>query len=187
MSENHWPVWMGAFRGLPPVGHILRDRAPKQWTRLYSLPNGERIPASENEMSEVLRRENLVASTVFGLGVPVTAWIVHYGETLPLVDMTHWSWSSDVPSWRSSESEREMLAGARFLQNTVRWTPGVFDDELRMRAMDQLAGLTIFSQFLGSAFCPYDGGMDVFMGSGARIASLLTLFPDWASSHPQGL
>jgi hypothetical protein len=187
MTANTWVTWENAFQGLPPVGHILRHGAADRWLRLYSLPDEDRLPSGPDAISEMLRRENLVASTVLGFGATVTAWVAHYGNAPPLVDMASWTWSRELPRWRCSASDLETLEGIRFLERTLSWNPGVLDMELKLRASDQLAGLTVFSKVLRSAFCPYDGGMDVFVRSPELAASLGRLFPTWISTHAAGL
>lgn len=187
MTVNKWLAWENAFHGLPPVGYILRRAAADRWIRLYSLPNGARLPSRPDDIAEVLRRENVVASTVLGIGATVTAWVAHQGDAPPLVDMADWIWARESPRWRGSESDLETLDGVRFLQRTLLWIPGALDEELRLRALDQLATLTIFSDVLGNAFCPYDGGMDVILQSPEPVISLSRLFPDWISTHPAGL
>lgn len=61
------------------------------------------------------------------------------------------------------------------------------DRELKLIASDELASLTIFSPELGSALCPYDGGMDVFVKCADLLLSVRSLFPHWLSTHPDGL
>ena len=187
MTSNALGQWQHAFEGLPPLGFALRTGLRHRWIRLYSLPGGKRYPTSDDEMAELVRRHNLVASAVLGLGAPITAWVAHYGHEKPPLDLEHWTWVSETPSWRGSEADLESLEGARLLERSLIWTPNALDREWRLCADDQLASMTVFSSGLGSAFCPYDGGVDVFLGSPALVDSIRRLFPDWLSTHSAGL
>jgi hypothetical protein len=187
MTSNALVEWQQAFQGLPPLGFVLRFGLPDRWIRLYSLPGGKRYPTSDDETSELLQRHNMVATAVLGLGAPVTAWVAHFGHEKPPLDLEQWKWVSEPPLWRGSEAELEALEGARFLERTLPWTPNALDDEFRFRADDRLPTLTVFSSERGSAFCPYDGGMDVFLRSPALVDSIRRLFPSWLSTHPAGL
>jgi hypothetical protein len=187
MSENQWASWEAAFEGLPPVGYMLRKNTSIPWIRLYALPGGERLPTTPEGMSEVLARENLVASCIIGVGATVTAWMTHYGEKPPLVELAQWTWAPEPPPWRADQADLETLEGSVFLERTLTWRAGALDAELRLRALDEIGPLTVFSPALGNAFCPYDGGMDVFLQTPEAVASIRRLFPDWISTHPQGL
>jgi hypothetical protein len=121
------------------------------------------------------------------LGARVTAWVAHYGDAVPPLDLIHWTWVAEPPRWRCSEPDLDTLQGARFLERTLLWQPGVLDEELKLRAVDELATLALFSKPLGSAFCPYDGGMDVFLRSPELVLSMRRLFLHWCSTHPAGL
>jgi hypothetical protein len=166
---------------------MLRSGAGDRWIRLYSLPDGKRFATTERETSALVQRQNLVASAVLGLGARVTVWATHYGDAGPPLDLTHWKWVAEPPFWRCSEQELDTLAGARFLERTLLWTPGALDEALKLRAVDELATLTLFSEPLGSAFCPYDGGMDVLLRSPELAAAMRRLFPHWYATHLAGL
>lgn len=187
MSDAHWASWHDAFKGLPPIGYILREAVVAPWVRLYALPDGERLPSTPQETAEMLLRENLVASDVLGDDVAVIAWVAHYGDAPPSVDMTLWTWAAEPPPWRGSADDLETLEGARFLERSFMWAPGALDQELQLRADDEIASLTVFAPTRGTAFCPYDGGIDVFLHSKDAAAALRSRFPQWLATGPGGL
>lgn len=188
MSEHSWSAWEAAFRRTPPIGYLLRERAADEWIRLYTLPEGERLPVTPDGIGEVLRRQNLVASTLFGVGATVTAWITHYSDALPqLGGMGEWRLSAEQPKWDLAGLDPEALDGAVFFERSLVWGAGALDAEMRLRAFDEIGPLTVFSPSLGSAICPYDGGMDLFLRTRELVPSLRALFPDWVSTHPAGL
>lgn len=180
-------AWHRAFDGLPPLGYVLRVAAAERWIRLYSLPGGKRYASTDDESSALIERQNVVASVVLGLGTAVTAWVAHYGDGMPPLEPKSWTWVPEPPQWRGEAAIAERLAGARFFERTLVWTPGVLDDELRLCADDRLASLTVYADVLRRAFCPYDGGMDVFLEAPALVDSIRRLFPHWLSTHSAGL
>jgi hypothetical protein len=180
-----WRAWEQAFHGLPPVGYILRRSVEDRWIRLHSLPGGKRYATGSDEAAALLDRQNVVASTVLGDGLTVTAWVLFHRDESPCVDTEQWA-AVDPPRWRVSGDDREWLAGLRFFERTLPWEPGALDEELTLRADDRMAAMAIFSGERASAFCPYDGGMDLLLGSAEEVESIRQLFPDWVSAHPDG-
>lgn len=59
--------------------------------------------------------------------------------------------------------------------------------EFQLRAMDELGSLTLFAPEAGSAFCPYDGGMDLFLPAAETIDLLRRRFNGWLPANPDGL
>lgn len=143
------------------------------------------MPSTSADVFEILRRQNHVASVLFGLGGNVTAWMAFYGGDSPVGDEHRWAPTPLLSRW--DPGELEALEGVAFFERALSWAPGAVDRELKLIARDELASLTIFSPSLGSALCPYDGGMDVFVKSADLLLALRNLFPHWLSTHPDGL
>lgn len=188
MRKPSWTAWEAVFGRTPPIGYLLRDRASDEWLRLYTLPDGDRLPLTPDGIREVVRRQNLVASTLFGVGASVTAWITDFSGRLPHVSgMGEWRLNAEEPKWDLAGLDSEAVDGAEFFERTLVWRPGALDTEMRLRALDEVGPFTVFSPDRGNAFCPYDGGMDLFVSRRELLASLRALFPDWVSTHPAGL
>ena len=179
-------VWLSAFGGFPPVGYVLRDYFYGRWIRLYSLPEAKRYPDTKQELAVILMRHNLVASVVLGLGAPVIGWTPHW-DGRPDQSLRRWRPLTRAPRWRGTAEDLENLDGAKFFERRLTWSVGACDAELRAKADDRIGPLTLFSPVLGNAVCVYDGGLDVFLSAPVLVASIRKLFPDWISTHPEGL
>jgi hypothetical protein len=67
------------------------------------------------------------------------------------------------------------------------WQPSLFDPIVRLVADDVLADVMIVDPDCRWVLHPYDGGMDVIMGSSADRDRLKSANSEWLSSHPAGL
>ena len=74
------------------------------------------------------------------------------------------------------------MAGT-FLVAEVTWRPGVLADLFMAAALDRIAGPTLLGIGTGNLFCPYDGGVDVFIPDVVRRREVRLAFRDWL---PQG-
>jgi hypothetical protein len=165
---------------VPPIGHFLRAALPERWLRIHNLPNSQRYPTNDQERAIVLYRNNVVASTVIGIGSPCTAY---YREVGPTVRAT----LPDQPSWDVDEDGVEELERTGFRPSQFVWRPGMLDDDILARAMDETAGFAVISHATAGVYCPYDGGMDLILPTAEDVEPLRQLFKAWLSKHPLGL
>jgi hypothetical protein len=63
----------------------------------------------------------------------------------------------------------------------------VFDKLLTAIADDEVDFVFWMNRENGAIFAPYDGGFDLFPSTDAQVDELKKSYPDWLSSHSQGL
>src|ERR1041385_7726854 len=126
--------WTDAFPKAPPIGYALRRVYKSNWTRFHGLPGAKRLPDTDSEMSQVLFRYNVIASVLFGLGSPLTMWLVYYGVPTKLRKQ-FWTRAKDLPGNVDSDPDVvEKTANATIWQADSTWLPGRFDPEFRQAA-----------------------------------------------------
>jgi hypothetical protein len=180
MRFDHW--FREHFGATAPVGYCLRadhgDRC------LHSLPESKRYAEDDGERAEVRRRAWAAAAALFPAGSAV--WLL-------------------VPSFYEPPSILHRLpvtlvAGGRYehplfceplrvevAQITWPHGPGVFEALIDEIAIDAFRAVW-FSVATVEALAPYDGGIDLFAASEARVEALRRAFPeDWFSPREDGL
>jgi len=60
--------WEDSYPDCPPVGYLLRQRFAEFWYRIHTLPESKRYADSSPEMSEILRRHNILLTSLLGDG-----------------------------------------------------------------------------------------------------------------------
>jgi hypothetical protein len=187
-------IWRTFYPNAEPTGSLMRAADVHHWIRFHSLPFSKRYADTEEEYSTLLSRQNALASAVLGNDRP--CWIVQACWTTPegFVELTdehemfraslefglEHAFSFDV-DMGDSAAHWNVMAGP------VRWTQGGFDEVLLRIADEQSAPIIWISGESGAVFAPYDGGVDLFLTSEAKVKALRSKHADWLSSHPNGL
>lgn len=186
--------WRRYHPGLFPIGYLLRRDGAKHWLRFHSLPESRRYAETQDEWRLLLWRQNELAKKVLGdepCWLVQTHWVTPAGE----VDIA----DADDPFRAtrelgllfafqfkdSQEGEEDKLWNVHALLSE--WSAVRFDAVLRDIAEYRAAPTLWMSSTSGAIFAPYDGGVDLFLPSQSTVASLVSAYPDWLSSHPAGL
>jgi hypothetical protein len=183
---NPWNEWAKSFVEVPPIGYMLRGCAAERWFRVHALPEEKRTPQTDIEWRELLLRHNLVASAVLGCGAGTVAWLSHYGSEQQL-PKGNWLKAPPSPRWALTSSVAQDLEEATFYFAEMHWVPGVLNDLLTLIARGQMGPVALHSCCTNSVFCPYEGGMDVFLPKGVPVPSVSSMFAEWHSKLPSGL
>jgi hypothetical protein len=85
------------------------------------------------------------------------------------------------------EEMREEFAGATTETRSVRWHPHRFDDLLLEVASGDGPQVCYFSGRTRVAYCPYDGGADLFVSAAEDLVALRLLLAPWRSPLESGL
>ena len=182
---NPWDQWSRVGGNCPPLSESLRVALPQRWARIYNLPRGRRLPSGPEDEQELLYRNNIVASTVLGVGADCVAVLIEWGE--PPEKFNSWQVAPPAPPWKLDDDRHEMLATAIFKWTKLRWRPGDFDDEILAAARGELGRLAIFAPHTRGIYCPYDGGVDVFLAEPADTVAIKRLLAAWCSDLESGL
>lgn len=173
------------FGTTPPLGDCLRRKHASRWLRLHSLPGSKRYAENEDERLEVRRRAWAAASEILPTGD--TVWLVtgrfdDEAHTLRLPEAALLSFDR-VGTYSSSLFEGAFTAYAT--QTT--WPHPDFNPLVAAIADDLLRAVWI-SASTGEVFAPYDGGIDLILGSRLRVQALRRVFPsEWFSPRADGL
>jgi len=120
------------------------------------------------------------------MGNQVAAWLTDYGGGGDELARDRWQKLPNIPEWvKTSADLQEKLALATVWHTNVKWIPGDFDALLERAAYGALGPLCIQSE--SAAFCPYDGGMDVFIKDDKSRRAIRELLREWASNLESGL
>ncbi|MDC0711769.1 hypothetical protein POL68_25090 [Stigmatella sp. ncwal1] len=175
--------WERFFGGVPPVGFLLRQKLPEQWLRFHTLPDAKRIPEGEWEVAEVLQRMAQISAEVFAPQAQVALWMTTFNQPRPSLPKEQGADFEAItpppPTWADAMQDYFDV------QHMTLWVrPQAWDWEevaplFRDVSLDQLDYVTAFSVQTGSAICPYDGGIDLFLPDAQKRAALKSKFKSW--------
>ncbi len=190
MLDEYWTQRFGAT---PPIAHSFRDSQRDCWVRFHSLPDSKRYAESESEWTTLLGRHNAVVGS-----------LTSDGSKLELLT-TNWS-ASDTPEsphehfcelqipaehWRTVAMHE--IDGDpdpnywHIFRSTIAWTRHTLDNLIRSVADDRISNVMILDPTDTWLFHPYDGGMDVILGSSSERDDLSDKYRNWRSSRSDGL
>jgi hypothetical protein len=185
--------WSRNFGNADPVAHELRDRLSSRWIRFHSLPTAKRYAETPAEWEILLDRQNQIIDNLAVRGTPIvivtSTWgfsATPAGAAANLLNL-----GLPVTPWRSVlQSEIENDYATVFLQlhhSTIDWQPGVLDHLIRLVADDQLRNVMLFQPEADWLIHPYDGGMDVILGTESDRDKLAQRYNAWRSDRPDGM
>jgi hypothetical protein len=188
MIDGFDTAW-AAIADVPPVPHDLKWLIRDRWVRFYSLPDGKRYATTDAEREEVRRRADLVTSTIVGdearlmlvsgsYAPPMSTPMPTDEQRLLHADATHWfaQPANDDDGW-------VVHLWASWVQYRRRSLDLIMDSV----ASEALTEVLFVDPRRRVAVHPYDGGVDVFLPTGAHRDSLRDTFSEWASPLPSGL
>lgn len=191
--------WRQAYGETPLVGHVLRDRFPRRWLRIHSLPESKRYAETDDERREILRRQNAVLSDLIGDDQPCELVFGYYGEEerlpadvlaalrglAPVFLATDTTDAMDAAG--APDDASEASAGYPLLKASLTWRPHALDVVLLAVADDVLATPLFVSVERRRIVAPYDGGVDLIVESEELRDELRARYASWLSRHPRGL
>ena len=190
MLEKYWTQ---RFDEALPIAHSFHDSHRDCWVRFHSLPESKRYAESKLEWTTLLERHNAVLTA-----------LASDGSQLELLT-TNWS-NSDSPGLPHEQFCKLQLSAKHWrtvamhefdgdpapnywhiFRTSISWTHGALDDVIRLVADDHLSNVMILDPNKSWLLHPYDGGMDVILGSTAQRDALSRKFKHWRSSRADGL
>jgi hypothetical protein len=154
----------------------LIEQLPERWFRIHTLPGGKRLPDEYNEMNEVLWRNNVVASAVLGIGSHCTVFTLMMDEGLDEIGI---GMPCPPQAWDASARREEDFRDLRWAHMPIEWRPKTLDSRVTGLVMANAATFAVVSHATGSVYCPYDGGVDLFLPTAMDVAAAKALFLRW--------
>lgn len=185
-NTSLFECWQDRFHNMPPLAWVLRECMSSHWFRLYSLPDGKRVPDADSEREEIWRRVQLAIEKTMTFEKNVAIFVPR-----------------EVYDDEESRYKKEVIFDFGFHKNNFVniIDNGDFFDVYAMYADLKKFKLKEFVKFVsedklmnsifwdlnGCIFSIYDGGMDIFVFDKNRINSLKLEFSDWISPLKSGL
>ena len=187
--QQRWPRGLSSSEWLK-----VADFRESHWVRFHNLPQSKRWPSNEQEFAEVLRRQNALLAEL------------DPGKSIVIIT-AEWS-NTPSPAGQESSKRSQLAPDARYWQTFLEnpeeqdekfhsyrhvyvsrhtWTSGAVDELLLAVADEQLGGVLITTENLEWFFCPYDGGVDVFLHNKPARDALKERHKDWLSDTASGL
>ncbi|MEO0530264.1 MAG: hypothetical protein AAF266_06760 [Planctomycetota bacterium] len=190
MLDEHWEQHYGET---PPIAHVLRDQFQDRWVRFHSLPEAKRYADSESEEAELLGRSNAVLSHLAADGARLelltTNWSLTNTPATPLKEVCKLGLS--VEHWRAvamHELDREPDPDYwHVFRSAITWVSGALDNVTRLVADARLSNVMVLDCTSSWLYHPYDGGIDVILGTPEERKRLAADFDAWRSPRPDGL
>jgi hypothetical protein len=184
-------TWEEFFGALPPVAHALREPLRSRWLRIHSLSESKRYAETEDEYSEILTRQNAVASEILGFESRTIFFAHAWGNNEDFsVAFSEFDWAKSIGlpeaslvAFDLSEGDEHLVVGGCRLQ----WRNGGWNGLIRDVADDRLGSVVLLNPASGEIYAPYDGGADVFLNNAQRTTELRDRWAPWLSKHPRGL
>jgi hypothetical protein len=185
--------WRRAFGDAAPLGFACRTAHQGRWLRIHSLPGSRRYPESESDFTELLRRQNEVATTTLGSEDACVLFAGEFADAagaaeapiLPEFDRAIWV---AVPELCTPDDDAPPEpAWIRIAAAPVLWAAGRFDALIRATAVGE-AGPVLFANLgTGQAYAPYDGGADLFFRTSQQVEMMRERWRTWLSTRRDGL
>jgi hypothetical protein len=182
--------WRRSYPNDAPVGWMLRERQAQIWTRFHNLPDAQRYPETDAERRVVTDRLNRIAAAVLGKQ-DVAVFLMSFSEADRIVASVQLPGCVPVlptpARWLSvTEPYFDCSAAGTFLTAEVTWRPGLLEDLFMAVALNRVAGPTLLGIETGDLFCPYDGGVDVFVPDLIRRREIRLAFRGWLPDGATG-
>ncbi|CAN5368396.1 hypothetical protein BH09PAT4_BH09PAT4_05500 [soil metagenome] len=185
--ENLNSEWNNKYPGYRPVAEELRNYFPDRWIRFHSLAGSERYPQTDDDYATILNRNNALLEELepgASIVVVISAWIDSTNARPNLKEMPeaiYWQTLDPVSDESNTQGFRQLYAAR------LPWKSGALNELLRSVADDQTAGVIIAPDDLRWLYHPYDGGVDIIVGSEAERNELKDRHQEWLSPRPDGL
>ncbi len=171
-------AWQMQYRGLPPVGFMLRFPFEDRWTRVHYLGD-EGLAAAEERNAQNL---DAIASALF-TGATVLVLAIQLRPNNEAADELREIGAVDFEapaSWIESLGQYlPDLSQAEFVGATLTWRRGCLDRIWRAVSRELIGRVSVFSPATGDAICPYSGGADIFVWGSDRRTKLEERFRPW--------
>src|SRR6218665_1220013 len=178
-------AWQNAFGPSLPAGFLCRETLADRWLRIHSLPESKRYAETAAERTELLRRQNAVASYVLGEIAECQLIVTRFGEHSTWLPSEAVPLDGKTPEYLLSvDDDGDEL---HFFGLQVAWCNGAFDELIAAVADDQTGPLLLANIQRRSIYAPYDGGADLFFSAPEDASAARTQFQRWLSFRVDGL
>lgn len=177
--------WRSSFGDSLPAGFHCRASLSDRWLRVHSLPESKRYAETEAERSELLHRQNAVATYLLGDGAHCELLVTRFGEKSEWLPWEELPLNGKVPEHvMSAAADGDEL---QFFALPVVWQSNAFND-LILAIADDRTGPVLFADMQRSCiYAPYDGGADLFFRSQHDSDVARVKFQVWLSNREDGL
>ncbi|AOS63948.1 DUF3885 domain-containing protein [Actinoalloteichus hymeniacidonis] len=181
-------LWDRRWPGQSKLPYELRD-ARDRWVRFHALPESKRYPERESEYATVLRRHNTVLTELADGGdlLLMTSGYSDGPEQAGAAAMV--PAHRDAAYWTTIciDDQPPFESYLHLFVSRIPWSPGALDPLLRQVADWAIANVVVADVDLRWLYHPYDGGMDVILGSSCARDELRERHRDWLSQRSDGM
>ncbi len=185
--------WTKHFAGIQPITHTLRTLLPERWIRFHSLPNAKRYAETEDEWGLLLGRHNSIFSQLTEIDTQLELVTTNWSE-LHLADfpaeeirelgLPFEHWQTIAMHEIDAETDPNYW---HLYASTIKWVPGSIDSVIRLVADGCISNVMVLDPGGNWLIHPYDGGLDVILGSSEERDALSSEFASWRSHRSDGL
>ena len=191
MDRDHDAVW-ATICDHPPVGHMLKEYAPRRWVRFHSLPEGRRYPETTDDYDELLYRADVLVGQLCQPGddlMLVTGLYGRRGAPPPEPSSAQQLVQPDAQYWCTVEATRTVDDDALWpLHLWVGWRsygPRALDPVVRLVADDELAAVIVVAPDRLVAVHPDHTGVDMLFPTAEERDAMGGTYAEW-TSPPRG-
>ena len=181
--------WQRNFDHIPPLAHELRDRFRKRWVRFHSLPDSKRYAETDSEWATLLERHNSLvdhlATDECELVLLTTNWTAVRQPTTVPSGLRELNLTGD--HWRSFAKDGEESNWWHLFRTSIIWQPGTLDPVFRLVAENEISNVMLLDATANWLIHPYDGGLDLILGSRDERDRISREFSTWRSTRSDGL
>ncbi len=186
MLDEYWTRNFGAFL---PLAHVLRREHHERWVRFHSLPNAQRYTRSEGDWQVLLERQNTLLGAVAMPGCRITVLSTNWSESSepPGCSQELQRCGLDASFWRSFRPDEDPSNWWHIYHSQVIWQAHALDCVIRLVADDVLSNVMLLALDNNWLAHPYDGGLDLILGTPGERNRLAHQFGSWSSRRRDGL
>ena len=186
-SNEFASYWLKDFKGIPPLGYVVRAYLAENWTRFHALPKSKRYADTDWERQTILARANALAEECFG--DRNTLWLVteRYDKSdIAANNLAQEEHMTHVLSWVDEDEDLEHQCQREFWATKVAWKLASLDRYFSGVAEEEYS-LALYDPSTSKVLAPYDGGFDIFSFQTDFLTSIEEKYGHWISDRPDKL
>jgi hypothetical protein len=188
-SRDPIQQWQAHFGPCVPIGSLMLGSFRQRWTRFCALPHCDRLP-EQQDLAAALERVNVVTREVLGkdaLLIIACELDQHGNVSRDLLDVGGSRLTKIPIVWTRALHDHVVEPDSASFWIATAQLPFARHESIFERIlMDRWGTLTMMSLATGDAVCPYEGGVDTFVGDAEKRSHLRAHFQSWIWSLPAG-
>ena len=181
--------WNRNFDQSRPLAHELRELYRKRWVRFHSLPDSKRYAETDSDWATLLERHNTLVDRLTDDGCQIELLTTNWSSGRQPLSAPSEFLELDLPTihWRSFAKNDDASNWWHLFHTQITWNYGTLDRVFRLVAENEISNVMLVDPTDNWLIHPYDGGLDMILGSRTERDTMSSEFASWRSKRSDGL